>query len=322
MRVKSLLFYGLLFLLLLAVAACSAGGEEAEFSTPLANEVEPHEEPMEGEGGHTHLDAEELTDQLTVALVPSEMVVGPNRFAVGLLDEQGNLIHDADVHFHYYDLRDPNKAVYESDADAARVQSPDGLTTIYTHERDFTIAGLWGVEVEAKLPGGGAAKQRIGVEIVEDSATLSPGDEAPYLRTKVLRDVGMDAGQLTSAKEPIPALHEQSLDGALDNDKPTLLLFATPAFCETRFCGPAYEIVGELQEAYAEELNFVYVEVFDGLPDPGVSGFQASPGAEAFGIQSEPWVYFIDNQGTIVYRLEGLFTGEEIEQQLQNRLDL
>jgi hypothetical protein len=309
-------------MLLILLAACSSSDQEEEFGTPLANEVEPHQEAMEGEGGHTHLDADELTEQLTVALVPSEMVVGPNRFAVGLFDEQGNLIHDADVHFHYYDLRDPDKALYESDADAARVQSPDGLTTIYTHERDFNIAGLWGVEVEAKLAGGGAAKQRIGVEIVEDSATLSAGDEAPYMHTDVLRDVGMDASQLTSAEEPIPALHEQSLDGALDNSKPTLLLFATPAFCETRFCGPAYEIVGELQEAYAEKLNFVYVEVFDGLPDPGVSGFQASPGAQAFGIQSEPWVYFIDAEGSIVYRLEGLFTGEEIEQQLSTRLGL
>ena len=250
------------------------------------------------------------------------MVVGPNRFAVGLFDEQGNLIHDADVHFHYYDLRDPDKAVYESDADAARVQSPDGQTTIYTHERDFNLPGLWGVEVEAKLPGGGGAKQRIGVEIVEDSTTLSPGDKAPYMHTQVLRDVSMDASQLTSAEEPIPVLHEQSLDGALDNDKPTLLLFATPAFCETRFCGPAYEIVGDLHKEYSEKLNFVYVEVFDGLPDPGISGFQASPGAQAFGIQSEPWVYFIDEEGAIVYRLEGLFTGEEIEQQLRTRFGL
>jgi hypothetical protein len=309
-------------MLLILLAACSSGGQEEEFGTPTAKEVEPHQEPMEGEGGHTHLDGDEVTEQLTLALVPSEMVVGPNRFAVGLFDEQGNLIHDAEVHFHYYDLRDPNKAVYESDADAVRVQSPDGLTTIYTHERDFNLAGLWGVEVEAKLPGGGAAKQRIGVEIIEDSATLSAGDKAPYMHTQVLRDVGMDASQLTSAEEPIPALHEQSLDGALDNDKPTLLLFATPAYCETRFCGPAYEIVGDLQREYGDKLNFVYVEVFDGLPDPGVSGFQASPGAQAFGIQSEPWLYFIDADGTIVYRLEGLFTGAEIEQQLQNRLGL
>ena len=322
MRVRSLLISGFLLFLLTLVTACGSGGEEDAFSTPLANEVEPHQEPMEGEGGHTHLDPEELTEKLTVALVPSEMVVGPNRFAVGLFDEQGNLIHDAEVHFHYYDLRDPDKAVYESDADATIVQSPDGETTIYAHERDFDFPGLLGVEVEARLANGRGAKQRLGVEILQDSETLSPGDQTPYMHTKTLSDVGGDAAQLTSAPEPVLALHETSLDAALDNDRPTLLLFATPAFCQTRFCGPAYEMVSGLLPAYKDQLNFVYVEVFDGLPDPGTTGFQPSTSAKAFGIESEPWIYFIDQDGKIVYRLEGLFTSEEIEQQLQKRLGL
>ncbi len=323
MRIRSLLFYGLLLSIVLASTACGSEGDEEAFATPISNQVDDvHEEPLDGEGGHTHLDPDELTGKMTVALVPSEMVVGPNRFAVGLFDEQGNLITDADVHFHYYDLRDPDKAVYESDADAQRIHSPDGRTTIYTHDREFEEPGLWGVEVEARLANGEAAKQRIGVEIVADSATLSPGDQAPYIHTPVLNDVGLDASQLTSAQEPLPALHETSLDAALDNDRPTLLLFATPAFCETRFCGPAYEMVGELHQEFADEVNFVYVEVFAGLPDPAVTGWQATAGAQAFGIQSEPWVYFIDDDGTIVYRLEGLFTAEELEQQLQKRLGM
>lgn len=259
---------------------------------------------------------------MAVVLVPSEMVAGPNRFAVGLFDQQGNMIHDAEVHFHYYDLNDPNKAVYESEADAARVQSPDGLTTIYTNERDFDLVGLWGVEVEARLANGGAAKQRIGFEIMQDSTTVSPGDKAPYIHTKVLSDVGMDASQLTSSEQPILALHETSLDEALDSGKPTLLLLATLVFCQTRFCGPAYDVVANLQEQCGDRLNFVYVEVFDGLPDPNATGFQPSAGAQAFGIQSEPWVYFIDEDGTVVYRLEGLFTAEELEHQLHKRLGL
>jgi len=322
MNIRSLMFYGMLLFLLLAAVACSSDGEDDTFGTPVSNQVEPHDDQDHGEGEHTHLDPDEVTGKMSVGLVPSEMVVGPNRFAVGLFDEQGNLITDAEVHFHYYDLRDPDKAVYESDADAQRIQSPDGQTTIYTHDREFESPGLWGVEVEARLANGEAAKHRIGVEILEDSATLSPGDKAPYIHTPVLNDVGLDASQLTSAQEPLPGLHETSLDAALDNDRPTLLLFATPAFCETRFCGPAYEMIGELQQDYADKINFVYVEVFAGLPDPAVTGWQATAGAQAFGIQSEPWVYLLAEDGTIVYRLEGLFTAAEIEQQLQKRLDI
>jgi hypothetical protein len=323
MRVYPITLLLILSALLFAATAC--GGEAApaagDFVTPLSNQVERHEDDHAADE-HTHLDPEAITAQLNVVMVPSEMAVGPNRFAVGLFDEEGGLIHDADVHFHYYDLRDPDQAVYESEADARPVQDPEGLTTIYVHDRDFDLAGLWGVEVEVTLPDGSAAKQRLGVEIQEDTASLSPGEQAPPLNTPTLADVGGDLRLLTSAATPNPALHERSLAQALNNGRPTLLLLATPAFCQTRFCGPAYEMVSELQPRYDDRLNFVYSEVFSALPDPAVNGFQPSQAMTAFGLESEPWVYFIDEQGTIAYRLEGLFTADEIEQQLRTRLGL
>ncbi|MBK5107905.1 MAG: hypothetical protein JJE12_07225 [Anaerolineales bacterium] len=315
------LLFPILIMTSVLIAAC-ASADESKFPTPLSNQVETHADDQEAGEEHTHLDGSESPAALSVVMVPSELVVGPNRFAIGIFDAQENLIHDAAVHFHYYDLRDPEKAVYESEADAQLVQDPEGLTTIYTHDRDFNLPGLWGVEIEVVLPDGSVAKERMGLEISADSATLSPGDKAPALNTQTIDDVGENLNLLTSAEKPIPEMHKLSLAQALANDKPTLLLLATPAFCQTRFCGPAYEMVGELQKEYAGQVNFVYVEVFDGLPDPGAVGFQPSAAAQEFGIESEPWAYFIDQDGTIVYRLEGLFSYAELELQIQKRLDL
>jgi hypothetical protein len=318
-------YYLILMAFALALAACSSGeeaGDASDFVTPLSNEADLHLESEEDGHEHTHLEEDELTGEMRVVMVPSELVAGPNRFAVGLFDAQGGLIHDATVHFHYYDLRDPDKAVYLSHADAARVQDPEGLTTIYTDESDFDLVGLWGVEVEAHLPDGSAASQRIGFEIQADTGTLGPGEKAPLVNTSTLDDVDQNPARLTTAEEPNLALHKVSLAQAVNNGKPTLLLLATPAFCQTRFCGPAYEMVSSLQPGYDDRLNFVYSEVFSALPDPAANGWQPSAAMRAFGLESEPWLFFIDADGTIIYRLEGLFDAAEIERHLQTRLGL
>lgn len=298
---------GFLFLLVTMLGAC---GQDTQ-------------EPAGGvQGVHEHLRDDEITTQVTVALVPSEFRLGPNRFAIGLMDAQGGLIHDATVHLDYYDLRDPEKAVYESEADAVRVSYEEGPTTIYVHERDFEEAGLWGVEVEIRLADGGAARQRVGFEVQSESNSLGPGEKAAPIHTLVLDDVDQDLRLLTSSTDPDPALHQTRLDEAVSNGKPTVLLFATPGYCQTRFCGPAYEVASDIQQEYGQQVNFVYVEVFSGLPDPATTNWQPSEAAATFGIESEPWIYFIDAEGTIVYRLEGLFTVDEVDRALENYLGL
>ena len=315
----------ILIALSFVIAACgpSASPDAGEaFATALPNQVDVHQDDQPSGEAHDHLDAAELTGELQVVLVPTELVVGPNRFAVGLFAEDGTLIHDASVHFHYFDLSDPQQAVLESESDAYRVQSPVDTTTIYAHERRFDRAGDWGVEVEARRPDGTAASSRIGFRVVADSDSLSPGEAVPALKTPTLADVGQDLGRLSSAEEPNPALYQQSLHQAISSGKPTLLLFATPGFCQTRFCGPAYETASGLHAQYGDQVNFLHVEVFLGLPNPEESGFKLAPSVEVFGLESEPWVFFIDEQGTILYRVEGLFAGTEIERQIRAHLGL
>ncbi len=316
------LLRALLLLLLVTLAACGqpAAPDAAEFETPLSNKTELHDD--EAGDGHTHLAEAEVTGELNVVMVSTELVAGPERFAVGLFDAERNMIHDAEVHFHYYDLSDPEQAVLEMEADARRLNSAEGPTTIYTHERTFDRPGDWGVEVEARLPDGTAARQRLGFRVDAASDSPTPGEEAPALKTPTLADVDGDLSRLTSAPDPNPALYQLSLAEAVNNQKPTVLLFATPAFCQSRFCGPAYDTLSNLQQQYGDRVNFIHLEVFGGLPNPANSGFKVSPYVEAFKLQSDPWLYFIDEQGTVRYRVEGLFTGTEVERQLQTYLKL
>ncbi len=301
------------------LAAC--GGAEGEtavtFDTPIPNQAEIHEDGA----GHEHIDPAQATGQMEVVVVPSELVVGQNRFAVGLFDGNGEMVHEAQVHFHYFDLGDVANPALDMEATAVRIQDPEGYTTIFAHERDFDRAGTWGVEVQIILPDGTADIQRLAVEALADSISVTPGEKVPVINTPTLLDTGGDLSRLTSAVEPNPAFYEIPLSEALANGKPTLFLLATPAFCQTRFCGPAYDVTNELYADYGDAFNFIHVEVFTGLPDPAATNWQQAPVMNAFGLNTEPWIYLIDKAGTAVYRVEGMFTTAEVEQHLQAMLN-
>lgn len=320
------------FLLCLGVCillvACSGGAEatesEGNFETPISNQVEVHEESAhsDAEGHeHVHLDPAEATAEMGVALVPSQLVVGLNRFAVGLFDVGGQVVHEAEVHFHYYDLTNPDAPVLESHAEATPLHTPDGLTTVFAQDREFAKAGKWGVEIQARFADGTASMKRIGFEVLAESSSPIPGEAVPSVETATGSEVNNDLSKITSAPEPNPAFYEQSLSEAISNGKPTVLLFATPAFCQTRFCGPAYEVTSELQQRYGNEINFVHVEIYTGLPNPADNDWEMAPAMSAFGLTTEPWIFLIDRQGVVVYRVEGLFTTEEIEHYFPTLLD-
>ncbi|MCA9921076.1 MAG: hypothetical protein KC421_01825 [Anaerolineales bacterium] len=315
-----------LILLLLLLPACAqfnfdeAALEESIFGEPISNRVEAHDH-ADHNHSHDHDHASETASAETavsatameIVLVPSELVVGDNRVAVGLLDGDRQMIHEAAVHFRYYDLSDPAAPQAEQEADAFPVHAPDDTTTIFAHARRFERAGDWGLEVQARLADGKTAVQRIRFKVAADTASVLPGNAAPRLSTPTLVDVDGDFSQITSAWEPNPALYQLSLDEALENGRPTVLLLATPAFCRTRFCGPAYEIATELAAQHGDAVNFLHVEVYSGLPDPSVNDWELAPIMDAFGLETEPWVYVMDASGVVVYRAEGVFTAAEIE---------
>lgn len=311
--------YALLAIIMVAVVillpACGSGASEAQSpaakSTSVASPVHDN-----GEQQDAGTSSPQATGELQVVLVPSELVVGLNRFAVGLFGPDGAMIDSGVVEFRYFDLTDPQTPVPETAATAVRIQSPDGLTAIFAHEREFRRAGSWGVEVRVQLPEGTSYSKGIRFEVQAGSRSVLPGEPAPRSESPTLADVDNDVTRLTSASEPNSAFYERSIAEAVASGRPTLILFATPSFCETRFCGPGYDIVSTIEQRYGPEMNFVHVEVYSGLPNPAANNWARAAAMEEFGLQTEPWLYLVDRTGTVVYRVEGMFTQQEIEQQL------
>ncbi len=158
---------------------------------------------------------------------------------------------------------------------------------------------------------------RIRFEVLPTSQTLVVGEVAPHIATPTLAASANDLSHLTSAPSPNLAFYQLSLDQALANGKATVVLFATPAFCQTRFCGPDYEIISGLQARYGEVFNFIHIEIYTGLPNPASNNWEIAPAMAAFGLATEPWVYILDQSGTVTYRVEGMFSADEIDRHLQ-----
>ncbi len=89
--------------------------------------------------------------------------------------------------------------------------------------------------------------------------------------------------------------------------KPVVLLFATPALCQSRVCGPVADIGAQLQAAYGDRVEFIHNEVYvDNDPAKGLR-----PQLTAYGLTTEPWLFAIDRDGRVVERLEGAFGVDE-----------
>lgn len=262
----------------------------------------------------------------------SEAVVGPNRLPIGLIRNNSPLNDPAaKVHLRFYDLNDTSAQV-KSEADATYYGQ--GLpAAVYVAYATFDRPGDWGVEVQVQLAGQRApTSSRLRLNVLPRSSVPNVGEKAIPVKTLTVRDVP-DPSRLSSASPVNPALYQISLDEALRSGKPTALLFATPAFCRTATCGPSLEVLGQLQQRFGDRVNFIHVEVyrypfaesFERINQAAQAATKAgrelsadelrasfSDPMVAWRLTTEPWLYLIGADGTIVGRYEGGITAEEL----------
>ena len=110
---------------------------------------------------------------------------------------------------------------------------------------------------------------------------------------------------------PACPLHTVSLSDIIGAGKPVAVLFATPALCQSMYCGPVLDELLKVTDGYAEKITFVHVEIYTSN-----RGADKAPTVEAWGIPSEPWLFTVDGAGTILGRIDGAFGGDEMKFQL------
>ncbi len=193
----------------------------------------------------------------------------------------------------------------------------------YVTQLTFPQAGAWRLEIAGQ---GGEAT--LDVQVDETSIVRDIGQIGVFSNTKTLDSTGGDLGQITSHYRPDPALYEITVAESLFSGRPSVVVFASPAFCTTATCGPQVETVTELREAYPDAADYIHVEVYDNPHEiqGDLTKGVLSPVLAEWGIdqvehyRNESWTFVLGANGRIAERFEGYATFAELEAALQAAL--
>lgn len=252
--------------------------------------------------------ADRTLSQLTLALPPDpELIPGSNRVVFAMLNKSGGFVPGLNIEMY---IARAQSAVAIGPV-AARFED-DGLgdRSFYRADLKFPKIGKWLMIArergKERLPGGGAT-----VEVKATTAVVRLGQEAISLQTPTVSD-GMGLPDICS-RDPEDPMHGISLDKALLNGKPTVVVIASPFFCESRVCGPVVDQVLRVREAFPEDANYIHVEVYTDLTNGEITKKPFTPIMAAYHLQSEPWTFVFDKDGTVRGRFEGPVTTTEIK---------
>ena len=259
----------------------------------------------------------------TVRSASSDIVRGAQRFVFSLFDADGAAYGPADVSLRLYHLDGENPEAVRSEVPArylgAGTSAAQGL---YSARINLDRTGGWKVEAVIQQPGREVLVTSTGIRAKARSDAPSPGDPAPATENLTLADAPIE--QLTSQRPPgDPDLYRVTIAEALRQGRPLVIVFSTPAFCETRRCGPQLEIAQALKQTYGGQVTFVHIEIFE-RPDLLLErGTDQRVRAEVreWNLLSEPWVFVIDEEGLVFDRLEGFSPKEELEASIRGVLD-
>lgn len=273
---------------------------------------------------------------LSPILINSNLGVGTNRLAIALVDPAGIPVTEAAASATVYrldtDADDRVTAVQEVmrttlaartivpsldhvHADGAVHAHDSPATGVFVTEVSFTAAGWWGIEVLTA-----AEPVRIRVFVFDQTLEPAVGDPAPATIQDVLRDVD-DISQIDTSVPPNPTFHDRTVAEAIAAGKPTVVAFTTPAFCQTRLCGPVLrEAVTPMAAEFGDQISIVHIEPFDLEVLANGGELEPVPALAEWGLFSEPWVFVIDAEGRVAAKFEGIVAADELRTVLRRLL--
>lgn len=180
---------------------------------------------------------------------------------------------------------------------------------MYAFQMDLPGAGTF----QMTLDGGEWTAGPVGFIVVEDPHMVVVGDRAPASETRTLGDTPLD--ELTSDDEPDPAFYEMSVAEAVEAG-PSVIIFATPAWCASQSCGPMLDQVKVLSAVHTG-LNYVHVEVYENIRASSFDDLVLVPAVEEWSLPTEPWVFVTDSSGVVTSRFEGAVSDRELEEAIR-----
>ncbi len=264
-------------------------------------------------------------------------VHAPQRFQLGIYsnDAQGvKLLTFGQVSFRFSFLGDGSSSPTQgpemagtyvgafgtAKGSAMALSDPNDARGVYQAVVSFDQAGIWQVDVTADVPGLGSQTLSAHFPVADKPALPAPGDQALPTENLTMDSKGappaaIDSRALDGAPVPDPDLHQMTIAAALAAHRPIVVIFATPTFCQSRFCGPEVDGVEALAQRYRDRAVFIHIEIWRDFKN-SVINKAAADWLYRNGDLTEPWVYLIGPDGVIKDRWGPLFDPNEVAKEL------
>jgi hypothetical protein len=178
----------------------------------------------------------------------------------------------------------------------------------------ISTTGFWGVTAEVLLADGRSVTSQFTIEAKVESDGVAVGEPAPLSQNRTLA-TEPDISKLNSGNDPDPAFYQLTVAEAVASGKPTVVGFITPGLCETRWCAPVLNSVATVRDQVGDAANFIHIEVYE--------DFQALtyvPEMAEWGLQTEPYIFVLDETGQVTASLAGPVSPRELTQALDEVL--
>lgn len=297
-----------------AIAGCGGDSDDPSRPAPAATEF-----PSAKGKTIDELLSDSGAKETKLVIAPAAQVfeVGENRYPFGVFTRGQEQVDDADVALYFArDAKGPvqgplpaqvtsleTKPAYRSQG-----EGPGEATTVYVvPEVDLGRKGPW--LAIAMLKGEeGLEVSRVPSPVVGKFPQVpNVGEKAPVIHTPTAAEVGGNLEEIDT-RVPPDQMHEVDFAKAVGK-KPLVLVFATPAFCQSRVCGPVVDVAQQAADSFKGEVDFIHMEVY-AENDPG-KGLR--PQMRAYKLPTEPWTFLVDRNGVIRDRLEGAYGVSELE---------
>ena len=260
--------------------------------------------------------------KLVIAPAAQVFEVGENRYPFGVFTPGNEQVDEADVAMYFAKspqgpVTGPLPAQVTSletkPAYRAAGEDPDAAKNVYVVPKvKFGSKGPW-IAIAMIKGKGGLEASRVPTPVVGDKAGVPRvGEKAPLIHTPTAADVGGDQAKIDN-RRPHDQMHEVDFADAVGK-KPIVLVFATPALCQSRVCGPVVDVAQQVADQYKDQADFIHMEVYnDNDPGKGIR-----PQLRTYRLPTEPWTFLVDRNGVIRDRIEGAYGVSELEEAMQS----
>ncbi len=206
-----------------------------------------------------------------------------------------------------------------ADTGTPELTDPSTARGVYEFDGTFDAAGVWQADVGFQVDGSPVSLSTE-FQVLGKPELPAPGQRA--FRTENLtvtshvNPQSVDSRAQAGASIPDRDLHTYTIAGAIAAHRAALVLFATPVYCRSQFCGPSVDSLQQMATTGPRNVDYIHIEIFKDYEKN-----QVNAAAQQWVIRpnaaSDPWLFLIAPNGMIADRWGPLFDPSQVMTELR-----